>query len=107
MQLIILSTIEKKGQSHGYEIIQEIFRQSSDLEIFTGGRKGNVEATKGIKLKEGSIYPYLNRLDADGFLKSQWIRNKKVYELTSDGRLLLEKIKALHRDFNDVVKKFI
>jgi PadR family transcriptional regulator PadR len=107
MQLIILATIQEKEQSHGYEIIQEIFQKSSNLEFFTGGRKGEIGVARGIKLKEGSIYPHLNRLESDGYLSSTWNRNRKVYALTENGRVLLARIKALYHEFNEIVIKFI
>jgi DNA-binding PadR family transcriptional regulator len=107
LQLLILSAIEKEGESHGYKIIQDILEQSANLEIIAGARKGEIERTQGIRLKEGSIYPHLNRLEADGYLTARWDRNRKVYSLTRAGCILLDAIKKLYKDLNEVVIKII
>jgi DNA-binding PadR family transcriptional regulator len=48
------------------------------------------EALFGIKLRHGAIYPLLNSLEADGFLKSKQEihgkRKRKVYEVTPKGK---------------------
>ena len=47
------------------------------------------EALFGIKLRHGAIYPLLNSLEADSFLKSKQEvngkRKRKVYEVTTKG----------------------
>ena len=48
-----------------------------------------VEMLFGIKLRHGAIYPLLNSLEANGFLRSKQEvhgrRKRKVYEITSRG----------------------
>ena len=105
--LLILLVIEKKGTTHGYEIIQEIFTNSKDLDASSGGTITRVEMSSGIRLKEGTIYPHLNKLNNLGFLNSHWERNRRLYTLTPMGRALLEKIKNTYIYLEEVVKGFL
>jgi PadR family transcriptional regulator PadR len=50
-----------------------------------------LERDSRLVLAEGTIYPILNRLRADGLLQSEWVEAeaghpRKYYRLTSDGR---------------------
>jgi PadR family transcriptional regulator PadR len=59
---------------HGYAVIEELKRRS-------GG---------AFDLPEGTVYPVLHRLEADGLLASAWStgegRRRRVYRLTRRGR---------------------
>ena len=48
----------------------------------------------GIKLRHGALYPLLNSLEADGYLKSKKItkdgRVRKIYEITTKGAQLVD-----------------
>ena len=105
--LLILLVIEKKGTTHGYEIIQEIFTNSKDLDATSGGTIARVEMSSGIRLKEGTIYPHLNKLNNLGFLDSHWERNRRLYTLTLMGEALLEQIKNTYVYLEEVVKGFL
>jgi len=67
--------IEKKPM-HGYEILSSI-------------RK-----TYGVSFGVSSLYPFLNSMEKQNFLRSSWgingNRPKRVYELTNKGKDLLE-----------------
>jgi DNA-binding PadR family transcriptional regulator len=104
--LLILLVIEKKGTTHGYEIIQEILSKSKDLDLFSGDKKVNVGISSGIRLKEGTIYPHLNKLNNLGFLESHWDRNRRLYTLTPLGREMLYQIKNTYRYLGNVVTRF-
>lgn len=58
---------------HGYEIIKEMEHESKG--IFT--------------LQEGTLYPVLHALEAEGFLEAVWEgdtgRKRKVYSITQKG----------------------
>lgn len=73
--LALLST----GPAHGYAVIESLRRRSGGL----------------FDLPEGTIYPALHRLEAQGLLKSQWQndapRRRRVYQLTRQGRQALAK----------------
>jgi len=48
----------------------------------------------GIKLRHGALYPLLNTLEAEGYARSEKItkegRVRKVYQITSKGKQLLD-----------------
>ena len=50
-----------------------------------------------ISLKEGTVYPILARLNADGLVRSEWVESdqgppRKYYGLTSSGRQLFDEL---------------
>ena len=53
-----------------------------------------IEAMFGIKIRHGALYPLLNSLETEGFLKSRREvkkgRIRKVYEITPRGNQLVE-----------------
>jgi DNA-binding PadR family transcriptional regulator len=73
LQTIILKVLQDHGKMYGYEITQRV-KQLSD------GR---------IVLTEGSLYPALHRMQADGILKAETVnigkRVRKYYALTKEG----------------------
>jgi PadR family transcriptional regulator, regulatory protein PadR len=77
---LILWLIAQKPK-HGYELMSEIKRLT------------------GRKLKPGTLYPLLYKLEADGFLVGEWIekgkRDLRRYSLTSEGKVLLAKVSVL------------
>ena len=74
LQTIILKLLADHSKMYGYEITQRV----KDLSEGT------------IQLTEGSLYPTLHRLEAEGYLKTETIkmgkRIRKYYSLTRDGR---------------------
>lgn len=62
---------------HGYAVIEELRRRSEGA----------------FDLAEGTLYPVLHRLEADGLLTSTWSdasgRRRRVYRLTRRGRNVL------------------
>jgi PadR family transcriptional regulator, regulatory protein PadR len=66
------------GPTHGYALIEELRRRS-------GG---------ALDLPEGTVYPALHRLEAQGMVASAWSapsgRRRRVYRLTRRGRGALE-----------------
>jgi len=70
--LILLSLY--KGKRHGYGIME-------DVERITGKRPS-----------AGEVYPFLRRLEREGYVRVEEDRasRRKVYELTEAGRLLVE-----------------
>lgn len=74
------------GPAHGYSLITRL-RERSD---------------GAFDLAEGTIYPALHRLEADGFLSATFVevagRRRKVYALTPAGRReLVEQRSQWHR----------
>jgi DNA-binding PadR family transcriptional regulator len=74
LQTIILKVLKDHGRMYGYEITQ-VVKDLSD------GR---------LMITEGSLYPSLHKLEADGLLKTEVVkigkRIRKYYTLTPDGR---------------------
>lgn len=75
----ILLSILQKGDSYGYDIIQQV-KHFSD---------GNLH------WKDGSLYPVLHRLEDESYIESYWVktdegRRRKYYRLSPNGVRLLE-----------------
>ncbi|MCX8177858.1 MAG: PadR family transcriptional regulator [Candidatus Bathyarchaeota archaeon] len=74
---------------YGYEIMAEFMRLT------------------GRRLKPSIIYPFLRRLEAEGFASVQWSvngkRRIKSYTLTEKGELLLGKVRKI---FAQIMKEF-
>src|SRR5436190_1569638 len=75
---LILSLLSK-GESYGYELIQEVKGLSEDK----------------IKWTDGMLYPVLHRMEDNGWIKSRWVeiengRKRKYYSIKRDGRQALK-----------------
>lgn len=93
LETMVLSVLEH-GEAHGYEILQRIERLGSDA----------------LKLKEGTLYPALYRLEEGGSLSSKWDTDaarrgprRRLYRLTRKGKAELEKRRASWRHFVTVI----
>lgn len=59
-----------------------------------------VRGEGGLAISEGSIYPLLNRLEKAGKITARWVEEedashpRKYYALTSEGRAVLNEMKA-------------
>jgi transcriptional regulator len=74
LDLLILKTLSM-GVLHGYGVAQHIQKLSSDA----------------LRVEEGSLYPALQRMQAKGFVSSEWKRSPtgrqaRYYRLTAAGR---------------------
>jgi PadR family transcriptional regulator, regulatory protein PadR len=86
LDLLILKTLAR-GKQHGYGIAIHIQTVSNDA----------------LRVEEGSLYPALDRIEQDGWIRSEWglsenKRKAKYYEITAAGRrqLALEEKKWGH-----------
>jgi len=90
LDLLLLAILSEKA-AHGYAVIESLRQRSGGL----------------FDLPEGTIYPALHRLEAQGLLKSRWQedapRRRRVYELTAKGRQSLTKRQAEWRTFSKAV----
>ena len=82
LQTIILKLLADNGKMYGYEITQRV----KDL------------SDESLLLTEGSLYPTLHKLEAEGLLKTEKIsmgkRVRKYYYLTPEGEnTAIQKIK--------------
>ncbi len=88
----ILLNLLKKKEMYGYEIIDQISRQVA------------------IDIAEGTLYPLLNRLKADGLVDSKWVEQpsgipRKYYTLTTTGEETLGEMKKIWYDLDKSIKK--
>lgn len=74
LRLVVLHLLSERPR-HGYEIIRAI-------ETYTSGFYAP---------SPGMVYPALSRLEADSLASSKEIGTKKIFELTSQGTVLLKK----------------
>jgi len=89
LDLLILRTLVR-GSNHGYGIAQRVKELSRD--VFLVG--------------ESSLYPALQRLTLDGYIKSEWgvsenNRRARFYTLTAAGR---KQLAAERAEFERVVE---
>src|SRR6476620_11774996 len=77
LETMVLSTLEQ-GEGHGLEILRRLEEAGCGL----------------LRLKEGSLYPALYRLEASGEVKAEWESEahgrrgarRRIYHITSKGQ---------------------
>jgi PadR family transcriptional regulator, regulatory protein PadR len=79
LEMMILRTL-KRQPLHGYALVQQIKRTSNDT----------------LQIEEGSLYPALQRLLKQEFVKAEWStsatnRRVRIYKLTAAGAKHLER----------------
>ena len=79
LQMLILRTLARDGELHGFEIAESIERLSTGVLV----------------VEEGSLYPALQRLLVSGWVSAEWgttggNRRARYYQLTKAGRKQLE-----------------
>jgi transcriptional regulator len=79
LHLLILRTLARDGEQHGFEIAESIERLSSNV----------------LTVEEGSLYPALQRLLANGWVTAEWgttggNRRARYYQLTRAARKQLD-----------------
>jgi PadR family transcriptional regulator PadR len=88
LEMMILRTLERRPM-HGYALTQHIKRASNDL----------------LEIEEGSLYPALQRMLKDGWVKAAWgvsatNRRIRIYSLTPAG------LKRLQRETSSFERMF-
>lgn len=87
LDMLILQTVARRGESHGFEIAEAIQRASTDV----------------LQVEEGSLYPALQRLLIKGWLVGEWgrtaeNRRARYYTITAAGRKqLAHEVESYHR----------
>jgi transcriptional regulator len=79
LYLLVLKTLARSGEMHGYEIANSIQRISEDV----------------LQVEEGSLYPALQRMLIKGWVTANWgttagNRRARYYQLTALGRKQLD-----------------
>jgi transcriptional regulator len=79
LDMLILRTLVRRADQHGFEIAESIRNASGDV----------------LQVEEGSLYPALQRMLMKGWLAGEWgrtaeNRRARYYRLTAAGRKQLE-----------------
>ena len=79
LHLLILRTLARDGELHGFEIAESIERTSESVLV----------------VEEGSLYPALQRMLVNGWVTAEWgttggNRRARYYQITREGRKQLE-----------------
>src|SRR5262245_55722755 len=80
LDMLVLKTLAREGDRHGFEIAEAIERASGDI----------------LRVEEGSLYPALQRMLVRGWIAGEWgrtdeNRRARYYRLTAAGRRQLER----------------
>ncbi|HYC52316.1 MAG TPA: PadR family transcriptional regulator [Gemmatimonadaceae bacterium] len=75
LDMLILRTLERTDEMHGFEIAEAIQRTSAEV----------------LQVEEGSLYPALQRMLIKGWVSAEWgktqeNRRARYYQLTPAGR---------------------
>lgn len=66
---------------------------------------------RGLEIEQGTLYPLLRRLEAQGLLNSEWnvagSRPRRYYSISPDGQQLLEKLKQSWREQGAVMEQLL
>ena len=84
--VIVLAALSQLGSAeYGYSLLKKL----ADL---------------GLEVDQGTLYPLLRRLEAQGLLESVWkieeSRPRRYYVISADGKKILPKMK---KEWNDIV----
>jgi PadR family transcriptional regulator PadR len=95
LDLLIMSRLAR-GKMHGFGIAEHLHAISDDV----------------LRIEEGSLYPALHRLEAEGLITSEWgisenNRRARYYELTPKGRKRVQVDISNWRRFVDVMNRVI
>jgi PadR family transcriptional regulator, regulatory protein PadR len=91
--VVVLATLSQlRAPRYGYELRQAL-------------------ADRGMPVEEGTLYPLLRRLEAQGLLKSDWRTDsgspRRYYSLNADGRKLLKKLTESWQGMNDAMSRLL
>jgi DNA-binding PadR family transcriptional regulator len=94
LETMVLSVLDR-GEAHGYEILQRL----------------EAAGCGALKLKEGSLYPALYRLEESGLLVARWENNeesrrgprRRNYQLTRKGKTELARRRDAWRNFVSII----
>ena len=94
LDLLILKTLARTGPQHGYGIAQRIHQVTNE----------------SLRIEEGSLYPALQRMTADEWLRAEWGttdtgRKARFYAITSAGRRQLAEEEQRWSLLSEAVKR--
>jgi PadR family transcriptional regulator PadR len=96
LYMLVLKTLARNGQQHGYEIANSIHQLSGDI----------------LQVEEGSLYPALQRMLVKGWVTAEWgvtagNRRARYYQLTVDGRKQLNDELSRYQRVSGAIQKII
>src|SRR5215831_9175172 len=96
LYLLILKTLARSGELHGYEIANSIQQISDDV----------------LQVEEGSLYPALQRMLVKGWVTAEWgvtaaNRRARYYRLTASGRKQLASELDQYQRVNGAIAKIL
>lgn len=96
LDMLILQTLARDGELHGFGIAEAIQSRSDDV----------------LQVEEGSLYPALQRLLLKGWVRGEWSkteenRRARYYNLTADGHKQLRRALAQYRRVSDAIGKVL
>jgi PadR family transcriptional regulator PadR len=96
LYMLILKTLMRGGEMHGYEIANSIQQISKDI----------------LQVEEGSLYPALQRMLLKGWVTAEWgvtagNRRARYYRLTALGRKQLQAELAQFQRVNGAIQRIL
>src|SRR5215510_6573146 len=96
LYMLILKTLARGGELHGYEIANSIQRISDEI----------------LQVEEGSLYPALQRMLIKGWVTAEWgvtagNRRARYYRLTASGRRQLHSELEQYQRVATAIRKII
>lgn len=96
LYMLILKTLARGGEMHGYEIANAIQQGSDEI----------------LQVEEGSLYPALQRMLLKGWVTAEWgvtagNRRARYYTMTKPGRKQLETELAQYRRVNLAIERVL
>jgi PadR family transcriptional regulator PadR len=96
LYMLVLKTLARQGELHGYEIANAIEQISGDV----------------LQVEEGSLYPALQRMLLKGWVTAKWgvtagNRRARYYRLTADGRKRLATELSRYGRVSEAIQKVI
>jgi PadR family transcriptional regulator, regulatory protein PadR len=96
LYMLILKTLARGGELHGYEIANSIQQTSDEI----------------LQVEEGSLYPALQRMLLKGWVTAEWgvtagNRRARYYRLTATGRKQLQAELAQFQRVNGAIQRVL
>lgn len=94
LDMVVLRLICERD-TYGYELLQELEKKGESF----------------FRLKEGTLYPVLYRLEDNGLIRASWktgegrVSPKKYYQITEDGKRVLEEYQEIWERFSACVDR--
>lgn len=94
--MLILKTLARSGELHGFQIAESIQETSQDV----------------LQVEEGSLYPALQRMLIKGWIQGEWgkteeNRRARFYRLTAEGRKQLARELARYERIAQAIARIL